>query len=144
MTESNNVAMVMYALLGITALVLVLYFFYLSMLSSLLREISPENRRMNPGMVWLLLVPIFNLIWTFVVVKNISASVKDEFESRGVSLNEQNPGYNIGLVMSIFQIMGLVPIFGRLLTLGFLAFWISYWIKMADYRSKLRALNSVL
>ena len=42
-----------------------------------------EHQRMQPGMVFLLLIPIFNLIWAFVVVIQVTGSLKDYFTSTG-------------------------------------------------------------
>jgi hypothetical protein len=39
--------------------------FYLKTLQDTLKEISVENRRMPPPNVWLLLIPLFNLVWAF-------------------------------------------------------------------------------
>jgi hypothetical protein len=33
-----------------------------------LEAIQPQNRKMQPGEMWLQLIPLFNLIWQFIVV----------------------------------------------------------------------------
>lgn len=41
---------------------LVVAIFYLLTLMRALQKCSPQSRTMQPGMVWLLLIPLFNLI----------------------------------------------------------------------------------
>ena len=62
--------------IGIMELIVVLFFviafflpvvFYLITLQSTLNEVSLKNRRMNPGEVWLMLIPIFGLVWQFIM-----------------------------------------------------------------------------
>ena len=57
---------------------------FLLTLSKALRRCAPENRTMEPGMVWLYLIPIFNLYWQFVTVNRVSESLKNEFYARGI------------------------------------------------------------
>ena len=45
-----------------------------------LQAVSPENRKMPPGNVWLQLIPIFNFYWQFVIVNRISESIGLEYE----------------------------------------------------------------
>ncbi|MEO7142533.1 MAG: hypothetical protein ABI165_03430 [Bryobacteraceae bacterium] len=46
--------------------------FYLAGLQGAVARCSPESRTMRPGMLWLMLIPVFNLVWQFVVVTNMS------------------------------------------------------------------------
>jgi hypothetical protein len=43
---------------------------------------AAHNREMNPGLVWLLLVPLFNLGWWFRAVIAVGRSFRSEFEER--------------------------------------------------------------
>src|SRR5689334_14549782 len=45
--------------------------------------IPPEHRRIEPGMVWLLLIPLFGLIWNFFVFQRIPESYQSYFYSMG-------------------------------------------------------------
>jgi len=63
------------ALLGILCLILivaiVIAIFYLLTLQKALSRVSPRNRLMEPGMVWLSLIPLFNIIWAFFIATRI-------------------------------------------------------------------------
>ncbi|WP_336518205.1 hypothetical protein [Pollutibacter soli] len=51
---------------------------------------------MSPEKVWLTLIPFFGAVWHFLVVLNISDSIKAEAKSRSLQLDESRPGFNIG------------------------------------------------
>lgn len=48
---------------------------YIAFLSGVLRKCSPASRTMEPGMVWLLLVPLLNVVWNFLVVTALARSL---------------------------------------------------------------------
>src|SRR4051794_2730546 len=52
-------------------------------LSSCLKILPPEHRRQKPGMVWLLFIPVFNLVWNFFVFPAIADSYRSYFHSIG-------------------------------------------------------------
>lgn len=113
----------------IFAVLLLPFIFYCLTLQKALNRCSPESRAMNPGMVWLMLIPLFNMVWQFFVVLNMAKSLAAEFQKRGMA-EEANPGQTLGLVMCIGNIIcgpvGLIC-------------WILYWVKIAGYSSKLAA-----
>ena len=110
--------------------------FYLLTLQKALTRCSPESRAMQPGMVWLMFIPLFNMVWHFLVVINVAKSLDAEFQKRGMQ-EEANPGKTIGLVMCILVCCGIIPILGILCSLGGLVCWIIYWIKIAGFSAKL-------
>jgi Domain of unknown function (DUF4328) len=113
--------------LVVVAIILVPAIFYLLTLRKALNRCSPECRAMNPGMVWLMFIPLFNLVWQFIVVLNMAKSLAAEFQKRGIA-EDPNPGQTLGLVMCIGNLIcgpvGLIC-------------WIIYWVKIAGYSSKL-------
>ena len=60
---------------GIVVLIFIGYLatliFFLIAQQNTLKSIKPHNRKMQPGEVWLQLIPVFNLIWQFIVVGRI-------------------------------------------------------------------------
>ena len=110
--------------------------FYLLTLQKALNRCSPESRAMQPGMVWLMFIPLFNLVWHFMIVINLAKSLGAEFQKRGIQ-EEPNPGKNLGMVMCILACCGIIPLLGILCSLGALICWIIYWIKVAGFSAKL-------
>lgn len=98
-------------------------------LQKLLEAISPQNRKMPPSNVWLLLIPLFALIWNFILVENISKSIEAEYRSRNLPI-EPKPTYNLGLAFAIIAICIFLPF----ASIALLVIGIIYWTKTAEYK----------
>jgi hypothetical protein len=130
--------------LGVTEIILILIIamgfglipkiFYLITLQNTINEIRPENRRMEPGQVWLSLIPIFGLVWQFIIVANLGDSLKAEFQSRNLPSEEDRPGYSIGLAYCILACVSVIPFVGFLTGIASLVCWIVYWVKVYNFR----------
>ena len=112
--------------------------FYLLTLQNTLKECSPENRKMPPVNVWLNFIPLFNIVWPFIMVNRIADSLKAEFAKRGITGEEDRPGFSIGLTYCILMCCGAIPILNFLALPGALVCWIIYWVKIAGYKTKLK------
>jgi heme/copper-type cytochrome/quinol oxidase subunit 2 len=126
-------------LLGIlifAAVVLVVFIFYLLTLQRALNRCSPESLAMKPGLVWLTLIPCFNIVWQFFVVINVAKSLGAEFKKRGIPA-EELPGQGVGLAMCILNVVSAIPYLGCLTAPAGLVCWIIYWVKIAGYSQKL-------
>ena len=111
---------------GVTSIV-----FYHITIQKLLDQCSEENRQMKSSLVWLNWIPIFNLGWQFYVYIKVRDSLKLEFESRGLSSEDKEFGYNIGLTYGFLYIVQFgIPSFVPAFT--FIA-WIAYWIQLYKY-----------
>lgn len=113
--------------------------FYLKNLQDVLKECSPRNQQVPPGNVWLMLIPLFNIVYPFILYPKISESLKREFEERG-SVQEGDYLKNIGLTMAVLNICGFIPVLGNIAGLAGLILLIIYWVKTAEYKNKLRML----
>jgi hypothetical protein len=76
---------------AITAVVL-----FLGSLQTLLDRCARWNRDMTPGLVWLNLVPVFNLFWCFRTMISVGRSMKSEFAER-----ELDPGVDYATPVGI-------------------------------------------
>jgi len=77
--------------------------FFLINLQNTLKIIEPQNRTMEPGSVWLILIPLVNVVWVFLVVNAIANSGKAQLEQYGVYSTEK-PTYSIGLAWAICSV----------------------------------------
>jgi len=125
------------ALIGF-AIMLIPGIFYCLTLQKALNRVSPENRAMGPGMVWLLFIPLFNIVWHFFVVLNMAKSLGAEFTKRNI-VAEANPGKVIGLAMCILPCCGIIPVVNMFTGIAALVCWIIYWVKIAGFSNKLAA-----
>jgi len=112
--------------------------FYLVSIQNTLNTISQENRKMQPTQVWLTLIPIFGLVWQFIIVNRVADSLKHEFEAKNIKVYEERPGYGIGMAYCILFACTIIPFLGFLTSMGGLVCWIIYWIKINDYKMKLK------
>lgn len=83
---------------GIGLLIAILY---LLNLQNTLKSAAPENRKMPPVNVWLLLIPLFGTYYMFVVAKKMSETIMAEYASKGQSPGSAKPTYNVGMAMAI-------------------------------------------
>jgi hypothetical protein len=124
--------------LVVVAIMLVPFVFYCLSLQKALNRCSPECRAMNPGMVWLMFIPLFNMVWHFFVVINVAKSLGCEFQKRGIA-EDPKPGQQLGMIMCILICCGIIPFLGILCSLGGLVCWILYWVKIAGYSNRIAA-----
>jgi hypothetical protein len=107
--------------------------FYMLTLQNTLNKCAPASRSIEPGMVWLLLIPVLNLVWSFYVVVGVAKSLGSEFSRRGIPIVEPFPGQPIGIAMSVCGCCAIIPFLGVLAGLANLVLWIIYWAKIAEY-----------
>lgn len=117
---------------------LIPFIFYLITLQKLLEQVSPANRQMPPANVWLMMIPLFNLVYMFLMNTYISDSLAKEYNERNITPNEPRPGFNLGLAKCICRVSGVIPVLGVLGTLGWLVIWIIYWVQMGNHLTTLR------
>ena len=123
--------------LAFLALFIVIAVFYVLTLSRALNKCNPLARTIQPGTLWLLLIPFVNLIWHFFVVIGMANSLGNEFRARQMANVDPEPGKSIGLAMCICGVCGFIPILGVLAGLAYLVLWIIYWIKINEFSQML-------
>lgn len=106
---------------------------YILTLQKALRKCSPASRTMEPGMMWLLLVPLASFVFSFLAVNAISHSLRNEFDRRGILPADHTPARTLGLAMSVCFCCSVIPIFGVLAAIAALMLWALYWVKVASY-----------
>ena len=111
---------------------------YLLTLHRTLDQVNPDVRKMPPGQVWLLFIPLFNLVWMFIVAARISDSLALEYRRRGIQTDSDRPGYSLGLTLAILQVCNIIPGLNYLASIPFLVIWIIYWVKMAGFKNQLK------
>jgi len=111
--------------------------FYLITLQSTFKSISKENRRMHPGYVWLLHIPLFGLVWHFIVVIKLSDSIQAEADRKNISISEARPAYNIGLAMCILSCIVWIPVIKAFAAFALIICWVVFWVRINDYKNRL-------
>jgi hypothetical protein len=111
--------------------------FYALTLQRTLGQCAPVSRTMEPGMVWLFLVPFVNLVFHFFIVLAISKSVANEFARRRIPIADPQPGQALGLAMCICACCSLIPILGLVAAIASIVLWIVYWFQVGEFSRRL-------
>lgn len=140
--------LIIFMLLTLSGAIAVGVFFLLN-LQGALSQCAPESRRMPPGQVWLILIPLFGIVWMFVVVSRIADSLAAEFKRRQLPLDSERPGYAVGLVMSIAGCGGIIRNIGKywqiqelywmgiVIAFVMIVLMIVYWVQIDGYKKRL-------
>ncbi len=129
-----TIAVVVGLLVG-TAISAVLCYF----VSSWLKEVPEEDRVMNPGKVWLLLIPLFNFYWMFrVYMLDIPKSFKNYFDRKADRL-VGDCGKNLGLWLCICTLGSLIPLLGSLVSIAGLVLYVLWLVKIHQLKNKIIA-----
>lgn len=127
---------IMFAVIFALGMILVFVLFLLN-LQNALKEVSEKNREVPPANVWLMFIPLFNIIYPFILYPRICDSIKKEYATRG--LEEQGDfGRAIGITMPILGLCGVIPVLGVLAAMANFILLIVFWVKIAGYKDKLR------
>jgi hypothetical protein len=112
-----------------------------------LKSIQPQNRMMTPGQVWLQMIPLFNLVWQFIVVARISQSIAKELSGEGLfsfeaaetrTVVDTKPTYGIGISYCILYCFMIIPFIKALAVIPLIICWIIYWVKLAGYKRQIQ------
>jgi hypothetical protein len=124
----------------VLAIFLVIWIFFLLTLYRCSSRIAPENRQMEPGLVWLNLIPCFQLIWIFFTVIRPADSLRAEFYSRQLR-GGGDFGRGVGMAFAVLAVVGIptgfIPFVGFAVGIAQLVCFIMYWVKIAGYSRQL-------
>ncbi|HSN08795.1 MAG TPA: hypothetical protein VLS85_07145 [Hanamia sp.] len=118
------------------ALFLIPAIFFLLTLQNTLKAISEENRKMPPANVWLMFIPLFNIVWQFIMVDRIAQSIGAECARLNIPVKEDKPTYGIGLAWNICNFLTIIPFIGGLASL---ITFIIYWVKVSEFKNLIKA-----
>jgi hypothetical protein len=112
-------------------------------LSSCFKRIPEEHRKLRPGMVWLLMIPCFNIVWNFFVYPALSESYTAAFESQG-SNPHGDCGRTLALVycilVAVSVVLSMIPcisIISCFTSLASLVVWILILVKAGGLKSQI-------
>ena len=135
----QDAAIVLVLILAFFALLLFVVIAFLLTLSKCLGKIQRRNRTMEPGMVWLNLVPCLNIVWQFITVFRISDSLRNEYDDNNWP-EQGDYGKSLGLSALVFNFVSSVinnvvqvPAVSVVVGIVSLTLWIMYWVKIAGF-----------
>ena len=146
---------IVFAVLGGVCFFFLIYLvaaiFYLLTLQKAMSLVSPRNRLMEPGMVWLMCIPCFNIVWQFFVAVRVPDSLKNEFHDRRRD-DGSDYGKSILMTRSVIDVINVVvsnalsvspetsqigAIVSVVLFLVNVVLVVIFWVKIAGYSRQL-------
>lgn len=103
------------------------------LISGCLKLLPQECREMEPGMVWLLMIPLFNLVWNFFVFPKTSRSFQRYFAAKGRT-EFGDCGEKIGLWCAICYVLCVVPCVNYVAGPAALVLLIIYLVKVVGLK----------
>ncbi len=142
MVNNNNNGDGVFALIaivgcGMLVAVVVVHILHLVNLSRCLQQVRPRNRDMEPGHVWFSLIPIFNVVWVFIVVNRVASSLKREYRERRWNSRGEDFGQTLGIFYCACAVTAFLPVIGKFIGIVGLGCYILHWVKIAGYRKEL-------
>lgn len=128
------IVMIVFTLIWIGLLVALCYFY-----STVLKRIPEVHRKMQPGLVWLLLIPCFGMVWNFFVVIQIPQSLQSYFQSVGRT-DVGDCGFVLGLISAILLALGMIPYIGCIFSIASLILLIIFVVKLSALKQQLPSL----
>jgi hypothetical protein len=100
---------------------LVVSILFLLALYRALNACSPRNRTMEPGQVWLSLIPLVGIVFYIMAILKVPESLEREYRSRGMR-DDGDYGKNLGIwfIVTSFVCPGVNVVL-----------WIMYWVKIS-------------
>jgi len=110
----------------------------LAAISRVLGRVSPEHRKMEPGEVWVNLIPVVNLVWPIVTIERVGESIRAELSARNRVKKKDAFGKTSGIIaLVLVGVVLLLPPAG-IVTLPFaFLYGIVYWAQLNGYAKRM-------
>ena len=126
--EDAAAGMLLISLAAMAMVMIAPVIFYLLSLQKTLRLAGPNNRRMRPGLIWLNLIPVFNLGWHLYTVLKISETL-----TATIGKQSGDGGRALGIIATLLVFGCLIPDYRNGFALATLVMWIAYWVRITGY-----------
>ncbi len=125
-----------FACVGVVVVIIVMTLAILHLIAEYktLSAIKKRNRTMEPGMIFLIFIPLFGVVWQLFVVMRLAESLRNEYEDRGWDTEGESFGYAMGLTMAILNLAGGCGGIS-------LIFLIIHWRQITGYYTRLAGLG---
>ena len=99
-------------------------------------RIPARHRQMEPWQVWLLLIPLFNIVWNFFVYPRLAKSFQSYFAEQGRT-DVGDCGEQIGLWYAICTALCIIPCVNYIAGPAALILWIIFLVKAMSLRGQI-------
>ena len=108
------------------------------MISVALKAVPSEYRVIEPGQIWLLLIPCFSMIWNFWVFQRVPQSFQNYFASRGRT-DFGDCGGQIGIWYAITVVVGVIPFVACIAGPASFVLLIVFLVKIMSLKQQIRS-----
>lgn len=129
----------LYLVLVVGIMLLVIY--YYKTIIDAMTYVRPGNRQTGPGNILFMWIPLFNLVYGFIVYPKISESIQREYSSLGLA-PDGDFGKGLAITMCALSFGMFIPLLNLLVPIALLIIWIIYWVKINGYREVLQQKNA--
>ena len=105
------------------------------------KGVPESHQRQAPGLVWLLMIPCFNIIWNFFVFPGIAEGYRDCLSAKGDGSPAALPvtlGWSYAGCVAAASVLGLIPCLGIIISgvgsLAALVVLIIYLVKVFELK----------
>lgn len=99
---------IMFIVLIVCVVILAIYVAVCYLTFICFQRIPPQHRQMEPWQAWLLLIPLFNVVWNFFVFPKLAKSYQSYFAEQGRT-DVGDCGEKIGLWFAICYAVCVIP-----------------------------------
>jgi len=118
-------------LIGLAIAIVLLYLVF-----SCFQRIPAQHRQMEPWQVWLLLIPLFNLVWNFFVYPKLAKSYQSYFAQQGRT-DVGDCGEKIGWAYAICAAICIIPCVNYIAGPAALVLWIIFLVKALTLKGQI-------
>jgi len=101
-----------------------------------LSRIPPQFRKQDPGMSFLLLIPLFSVVWNFFVHPKVAESMKAYFDAQGPH-TYGDCGGSLALWLCICGACSFVPLLGLFAGIAGLVLMIVFYVKAFELSARI-------
>ena len=101
-----------------------------------LSRVPQEHRKQSPGLAFLLIIPVFSLIWMFFVHPKVAESLQSYFAAIG-DTSVGDCGASLARWLCICALGCLIPVVGLLASVAALVFLILFYARAFDLSARI-------
>ncbi|WP_300664926.1 hypothetical protein [Fluviicola sp.] len=135
-----GIGIVLLYLIIIVGILLLVIYYYKTLIDTM-AYIRPQNRTTGVANILFMWIPLFSLVYGFIVYPKICESIKNEYRSHGLA-EDGDFGKGLAITMCALSFGAFIPFLNFLTPLAILIVWIILWVKLNGYKEVLMQKNA--
>jgi hypothetical protein len=131
---------ILFLYLILIAGVMLLVVYYYKTFIDAMTYVRPQNRVTGTGNILFMWIPLFSLVYGFIIYPKICESIKNEYRSLGLA-PDGDFGKSLAITMCALSFGAFIPFINFLTPIAILVVWIIFWVKINGYKEILMEKN---